>query len=98
STCWPSAAPAPWTTCDHPNEAPEMTLSPRARLAFALVMAVGLAVIYVPLIVVLVSSFNTDRTFSWPPNGLTLNWWDRAWHNTGARAALGTSGRAGAGA
>jgi putative spermidine/putrescine transport system permease protein len=75
-----------------------MTLSPRARLALAAIMALGLAVIYVPLIVVLVSSFNTDRTFSWPPNGLTLNWWNRAWHNAGARAALGTSVRAGLGA
>jgi putative spermidine/putrescine transport system permease protein len=75
-----------------------MTLSPRARLALAAVMALGLAVIYVPLIVVLISSFNTDLTFSWPPHGLTFDWWDRTWHNTGARAALGTSVRAGLGA
>jgi putative spermidine/putrescine transport system permease protein len=75
-----------------------MTLSSRARLALAAFMALGLAVIYVPLIVVLISSFNVDRTFSWPPNGLTLNWWHRAWHNEGARAALGTSLRAGLGA
>ena len=47
-----------------------MTLSRRARLALAAVMALGLAVIYLPLFVVLISSFNTDRTFSWPPNGL----------------------------
>jgi putative spermidine/putrescine transport system permease protein len=75
-----------------------MTLSRRARFALAAVMAAGLGVIYVPLIVVLISSFNTDLTFSWPPHGLTLDWWDRAWHNTGARAALGTSVRAGLGA
>ncbi len=75
-----------------------MTLSPRARLALAAVMAPGLAVVYVPLLVVLISSFNTDRTFSWPPNGLTLDWWNRAWHNAGARGALGTSVRAGLGA
>jgi putative spermidine/putrescine transport system permease protein len=75
-----------------------MTLSPRARLVLAAFMAVGLAVIYLPLIVVLISSFNTDITFSWPPNGLTFDWWNRAWHNNGARAALATSVRAGLGA
>jgi putative spermidine/putrescine transport system permease protein len=75
-----------------------VTLSRRARLVLALLMAAGLAVVYVPLLVVIVSSFNTDRTFSWPPSGLTFDWWDRAWHNPGARAALGTSVRAGLGA
>jgi putative spermidine/putrescine transport system permease protein len=75
-----------------------VTLSRRARMAFAAFMALGLAVIYVPLIVVIISSFNTDRTFSWPPDGFTLDWWGRAWHNAGARAALGTSVRAGLGA
>jgi putative spermidine/putrescine transport system permease protein len=75
-----------------------MILSRRARLALAAFMAAALAVIYVPLIVVLIESFNRDLTFSWPPDGLTFNWWNRAWHNAGARAALGTSVRAGLGA
>jgi putative spermidine/putrescine transport system permease protein len=61
-------------------------------------MALGLAVVYVPLLVVLVSSFNTDKTFGWPPSGYTLEWWHRAWHNPGARAALATSVKAGLGA
>jgi len=75
-----------------------VTLSRRARLVLALLMSAGLAVIYVPLLVVIVLSFNTDRTFGWPPSGFTLQWWDRAWHNAGARAALGTSVKAGLGA
>jgi len=61
-------------------------------------MALGLAFIYVPLLVVLISSFNTDRTFGWPPSGFTVDWWSRAWHNPGARSALTTSVKAGLGA
>jgi putative spermidine/putrescine transport system permease protein len=55
-------------------------------------------VIYLPLVVVLISSFNTDRTFGWPPSGLTFDWWTRTFHNTGAREALATSVKAGLGA
>jgi putative spermidine/putrescine transport system permease protein len=41
-------------------------------------MGLGLVVIYAPLAVVLLSSFNTERTFGWPPSGLTTDWWSRA--------------------
>ena len=75
-----------------------MTLSRTARTTLAALMTLGLAVVYVPLLVVLVSSFNTDRTFGWPPSGLTLDWWGRTWDNPGARAALSTSVQAGLGA
>ncbi|MDQ1714535.1 MAG: putative spermidine/putrescine transport system permease protein [Frankiaceae bacterium] len=75
-----------------------MTLSRRARLALRLAMAVGLAIIYVPLLVVLVNSFNTSKTFAWPPQGLTLHWWSVTVGNAGARAALRTSVLVGLGA
>jgi putative spermidine/putrescine transport system permease protein len=75
-----------------------MNLSRGARAGLAAVMALGLAIVYVPLLVVLISSFNTDRTFGWPPSGLTFEWWTRTWHNTGAREALATSVKAGLGA
>jgi putative spermidine/putrescine transport system permease protein len=68
-----------------------MTLSARARLLLRLAMGLGLAVIYVPLVVVLVNSFNTSRTFGWPPAGFTLHWWGETLGNPGARAALVTS-------
>jgi putative spermidine/putrescine transport system permease protein len=61
-------------------------------------MVLGLAVIYVPLAVVLISSFSPERTFGWPPSGFTLSWWGRAWDNEGARAALATSVKAALGA
>ncbi|MFI7585748.1 ABC transporter permease [Spongisporangium articulatum] len=54
-------------------------------------MALGLAFIYVPLAVVLVNSFNTSRTFGWPPSGFTLDWWGRALDSSGVRSAVVTS-------
>ena len=50
-----------------------------------------LVFIYVPLLLVLLNSFNTDRTFGWPPPGYTTEWWQLAWHSQGARDALWTS-------
>jgi putative spermidine/putrescine transport system permease protein len=61
-------------------------------------MALGLVFIYVPLLLVLVNSFNGDRTFGWPPHDFTTRWWSAAWTNTGARQALLTSVKAGLGA
>jgi len=72
-----------------------VTLSRTARVLLRLAMVLGLAVVYVPLLVVLVNSFNADRSFAWPPPDWTTDWWVRAWHNDGARAALWTSTKAG---
>ncbi|GAB2870832.1 ABC transporter permease [Actinoallomurus bryophytorum] len=75
-----------------------MTLSRGTRVALRVAMIVGLAVIYVPLFVVLINSFNADKTFAWPPTHLTGEWWTRAWQNGGVRGALWTSVKAGIGA
>jgi putative spermidine/putrescine transport system permease protein len=75
-----------------------MTLSAKARWLLRGAMALGLAFIYVPLLIVLVNSFNADRTFAWPPPRWTLQWWSRAWENTGVRDALWVSVKAGLGA
>jgi putative spermidine/putrescine transport system permease protein len=75
-----------------------VTLTGWARWALRAFMAVGLAFIYVPLALVLVNSFNGDRTFAWPPHDFTLRWWTSAWDNAGAREALVTSIKAGLGA
>lgn len=50
-----------------------------------------LLVIYVPLMLVFVNSFNSDRSFRWPPPGFTTKWWKLAWNSEGARDALMTS-------
>jgi len=49
------------------------------------------AIIYIPLLIILINSFNTSLTFTWPPPGFTLEWWSRAIDNQGVREALGTS-------
>ncbi|WP_329051674.1 ABC transporter permease [Amycolatopsis sp. NBC_01488] len=58
-------------------------------------LGLGLAVIYFPLLVVLLNSFNADTTFGWPPSRFTLEWWSRAGSNEGALHALWTSVQAG---
>ncbi|MEU5525930.1 ABC transporter permease [Micromonospora chersina] len=75
-----------------------MTLSRSARWLLRGAMALGLAFIYLPLSIVLINSFNADRTFAWPPPRWTTEWWLRAWENAGAREALWTSVQAGLGA
>ena len=75
-----------------------MILSRRARIALAGAMVVGLAIIYVPLLLVLVNSLNSSRTFGFPPSGLTLEWWRRTLDSAGARSALWTSVKVGLGA
>lgn len=47
------------------------------------VVALVLAFIYVPLGVVIINSFNDDRSFSWPPDGFTLDWWKAARRSSG---------------
>ncbi|RNF85618.1 ABC transporter permease [Streptomyces botrytidirepellens] len=72
-----------------------MKLSRTARIVLGCVTAAGLAVVYAPLLLVLLNSFNADRSFGWPPSGLTGEWWRAALHNHGARDALLTSLKAG---
>jgi putative spermidine/putrescine transport system permease protein len=68
-----------------------MTLSTPAKWTLAAAMAVGLAFIYVPLMIVVLNSFNASPTFAWPPTGFTLDWWSSAFGNEGVRDALWTS-------
>ncbi|MBB2746187.1 ABC transporter permease [Microbispora sp. NPDC046973] len=75
-----------------------MNLSRTSRTLLRAALVAGLAVVYVPLAVVLLNSFNSDRTFSWPPAGFTLRWWGAAWDSAGLRDALWTSVQAGLGA
>jgi putative spermidine/putrescine transport system permease protein len=73
-------------------------LSRTARVVLAVCAALGFAAVYVPLALVLVNSFNPDRSASWPPSGFTTRWWSAAWADEGARAALWVSVKAGLGA
>lgn len=72
-----------------------MTISRTTRYVLFGALALGLAVIYFPLLLVLVNSFNSDTSFGWPPAHLTLEWWQRVTGNAGALNALMTSIKAG---
>lgn len=72
-----------------------MNIPKSVRILLRVWVGIVLAFIYVPLLVVLINSFNSDRTFGWPPPSLTLHWWTDALSNSGARAALWTSVQAG---
>jgi putative spermidine/putrescine transport system permease protein len=65
-----------------------VTLSGTGKLGLRIGVVVCLAFIYVPLLVIGLYAFNKSRTLSWPPPGLTLDWFDKAFHNTGARDAF----------
>jgi putative spermidine/putrescine transport system permease protein len=73
-------------------------LSGSSRWLLRLGTAVTLLFLYVPLIVVALYAFNSTRVQKWPPAGLTLDWFSKAFDNQGVRDALWTSVRAGVGA
>jgi putative spermidine/putrescine transport system permease protein len=68
-----------------------MRLSRTARIVLGIVVVAILVVVYVPLFVVLVNSFSTSRSLSWPPPGFTLQWWGKAFQSQGALDAVSTS-------
>ena len=75
-----------------------MRLSRRSELLLRLASGVTLAFIYVPLAIIVVYAFNASKGLSWPPPGLTLDWFGEALRNDGARDAFFTSIKAGAAA
>jgi len=75
-----------------------MVLSSRLRWTLLILTWLGLAFLYIPLLLVVVNAFNSSRTFAFPPSGFTLRWVSDTWHSSGARSALWTSVKAGLGA
>jgi putative spermidine/putrescine transport system permease protein len=68
------------------------------RLLLRIGTALTLGFIYLPLLVILLYAFNKQKVQTWPIDGLTLEWFDKAFHNPGVREALWTSVKAGLGA
>ncbi len=75
-----------------------MHLSRGARIGLRVGTALALAFIYVPLFLIVLYAFNERRSQTWPIPGFTLEWFDRAVNNPGARDALWMSVKAGLGA
>ena len=58
-----------------------LQLSNGTRWALRVGTAITLTFIYVPLFVIAVYAFNESRSQSWPIDGFTLDWFDRALNN-----------------
>ena len=68
-----------------------MTLSRGTRIVLLVFTVLALVLVYTPLALVVLNSFNANRTFKWPPTELTLHWWSVAANARGARDALWVS-------
>jgi putative spermidine/putrescine transport system permease protein len=72
-----------------------MRLSRNSRLLLRIAVGVGLAFIYIPLIVIIIYAFNSSRILAWPPPGWTTHWFSQAFQDEAAREAFLTSLKAG---
>jgi putative spermidine/putrescine transport system permease protein len=75
-----------------------MHISNGMRWVLRIGTGITLAFIYIPLIVIAIYAFNESRSQAWPVEGLTFEWFDRAFNNPGVRDALWTSVKAALGA
>lgn len=67
------------------------TASTGGRRALAAWFAVCVVFLYVPLLVLMVFSFNDSQIVSWPLSGFTTRWYSQAWHDEQLRDSLITS-------
>src|SRR6266487_3380898 len=72
-----------------------MRLSRGSQILLRGAVGIALAFIYIPLIVIAIYAFNASAILHWPPTGLTVDWFSRAFHDSAARDALWTSVRVG---
>jgi putative spermidine/putrescine transport system permease protein len=68
-----------------------MRMSTRTTYLLRAAVALTLAFIYIPLIVIGMYAFSSATTLKWPPPGFTLEWFGKAFDNPGARDAFLTS-------
>ena len=70
-----------------------MRLSRGVRAFFAGMTGLVIVFLYLPLTMIVVLSFNTATSLSFPPKGVTLKWWHRAANNTAPATHCGTACR-----
>lgn len=68
-----------------------MRISKTAAIILGAISSFVMALVYLPLAIVVINSFNTSMNMDWPPPGFTLDWWEKAFGSAGLMAALGTS-------
>jgi putative spermidine/putrescine transport system permease protein len=75
-----------------------MTFTPLTKTVLRIAVAITLAFIYIPLVIIVLYSMNPAQTLSWPPESLTLEWFPKAVQDQAARDALLNSIKVGAAA
>ncbi len=68
-----------------------MSISRGTRVVLTIFAIIAFGFIYVPLGVILINSFSTDKSLTWPPSGFTTEWWGKAAESESVREALLTS-------
>ena len=75
-----------------------MYLSTRARKSLAALTFITISFIYIPLITVVINSFNPSKTFSWPPQSFSTIWWRKIGQSAGLTGSIMSSIKVGIGA
>ncbi len=75
-----------------------MTFNRRTRWTFAALTVAVLVFLYAPLAVIFLQSLNPSEHAAWPPRGITVRWWGKAWDNPGWKESLWLSVRVAFGA
>ncbi|MCW2288885.1 ABC transporter permease [Leucobacter luti] len=65
-----------------------LRLNRGTKIALALVTLIALGFMYIPLLVIILNSFNAGRVAGWPIPGFSLEWWGKALANPAVHAAL----------
>ncbi|WP_394815662.1 ABC transporter permease, partial [Clavibacter michiganensis] len=65
-----------------------LRLSRTSKIVLGVIVAVILAFMYIPLMLVVLNSFNSARIASWPVSGFSLEWWGRAFTSQPVRDAV----------
>ena len=66
----------------------------RSPLLLKIAAAGGLLFLHLPILLIFVYAFTTEeKSYQWPPPGLTLQWFGIAWNRPDVWAALGLSVR-----
>ncbi|WP_425053653.1 ABC transporter permease [Psychromarinibacter sp. S121] len=66
--------------------------SDRASLGLKIAAAAGLLFLHLPILLIFVYAFTTEeKSFQWPPPGLTLKWFAVTWNRPDVWEALGLS-------
>lgn len=70
-----------------------MQLPKSSHIALRAITYVVLGVLYTPLVLILILSFNTERSLGWPPAGFSMRWWSTFLDVESAREAIASSVR-----